>query len=141
MGDNQLKTHSSAPFSQSAASHHKKDCGGIASHNAADHCIIGVGEIAFAFVVLYHSMPCSERAFAFGFPSVGKFLSSPPSHAVENDACAVLVHLAVLVDDTSRAPRVMGGGATGLVALGVETLSVPGVLRAWLESSGLEEVE
>ena len=96
--------------------------------NATDHCIVRVDDVAFSFVALDNSMPCSEKAFPFSFTSVRKFLTGSPSHAVENDACPVLVHLAVLVNDTGRVPRIMSNGATDLVALSIETLSVLGVL-------------
>ena len=96
--------------------------------NATDHCIVRVDDVAFSFVALDNSMPCSEKAFPFSFTSVRKFLTGSPSHAVENDACPVLVHLAVLVNDTGRVPRIMSNGATDLVALSIKTLSVLGVL-------------
>ena len=96
--------------------------------NATDHCIIRMDDVAFSLVMLDNSMSCSEKAFSFRFTSVGKFLSGSPSHAMDldNDACAVFVHLTVLVNDAGRVPGLMHNGATGFVALSIETLCVRG---------------
>ena len=130
-------------FAQSAVGITKKTVVGsrCIPRLATDHDVVRMDDVAFSFVMLYNSMISREKAFSFRFTSLSKFLAGSPRHAVKNDACSVLGHLAILVDDSGCVPRVVDHLPGGFVALGKETLGMGGVLCTGLEASGLKEIE
>ena len=91
---------------------------------AADHNVVRMDEVAFAFVMLYNSMVGCEEALSFGFTSLSKFLAGSPCHAVKNDARSVFCHLAILVNDSSCVPGIVDHLPGGFIALGKESLCI-----------------
>ena len=89
-------------------------------------------DVSFSFVMLDNSMVCRENTLSFRFTSMGKFLASSPRHAVKNDTCTVLGHLAVLVNDSGCVPGVVDQLPSGFRNRGHRNLVHGGSAVYWV---------